>query len=170
MSKRRDIIIGIAAALVVVVAAAIWFVPGSGERAPDVTFTTLDGEEIRLADRAGKPTLITFWATTCATCVQEMPYLKAMYEELGPRGLEIVGVAMDYDPIRDVERLVEARELNYRIMHDSEGEIASAFGGVRLTPTTFLIGPRGDIIQRRLGLIDMERLHDRISGMLPAES
>ncbi|MCK8517173.1 TlpA family protein disulfide reductase [Methylonatrum kenyense] len=170
MSKRRDIFIGIAAIVVIAVAAAIWFVPGSGERAPDVTFTTLDGEEIRLSDRAGKPTLITFWATTCATCVQEMPYLKAMYEELGPRGLEIIGVAMDYDPIRDVERLVDARELNYRITHDSDGEIASAFGGVRLTPTTFLIGPRGDIVQRRLGLIDMERLHERVSGMLPAES
>ena len=170
MSKRRDIIIGVAAVIVIAVAGLIWFMPGSGERAPDVRFTTLDGEEIQLADRAGKPTLITFWATTCTTCIQEMPYLMAMYEELGPKGLEIIGVAMDYDPIRDVERLVEARELNYTISHDSDGEIARAFGGVRLTPTTFLIGPRGDIVQRRLGLIDMERLHDRISGMLPSDS
>lgn len=170
MLKRKDLVIGILALAIVAGAVLVWMAPWTGERAPDVTFVTLDGDEIRLAERRGKPTLVNFWATTCTTCIQEMPYLVELYEELAPHGFEIVGVAMEYDPPRQVEALVEARSLNYAIALDRDGSIARAFGQVRLTPTTFLVGPRGDIAHKRLGLLDMERLREQIIDMLPAEA
>lgn len=169
MVKRKDLIIGVLALMLLAAAAFVWLMPEQGERAPDVTYTTLDGKELAQADLEGRPTLVTFWATTCVSCVQEIPYLVELYEELNPRGFEIVAVAMEYDPPRQVEALVKARGLEYTIALDGDGSVARAFGDVRLTPTTFLINPRGQIVQRRLGLLDMDQLRSRIIDMLPPE-
>lgn len=169
MIKRKDLVIGVLALALVAGAAFVWLSPGQGERAPDITYTMLDGREVSQADLKGKPTLVTFWATTCVSCVQEIPHLVELYDELNPRGFEIVAVAMEYDPPRQVEALVQARKLNYPIALDQDGSAAKAFGDVRLTPTTFLINPQGHIVQRRIGLLDMDKLRSRIINMLPPE-
>lgn len=169
MTKRNDLIIGVLALSLIAGAAYIWLSPGQGEPAPQITYTLLDGREVPQAELAGKPTLVTFWATTCVTCVQEIPHLVDLYEELQPRGFEIVAVAMEYDPPQQVEKLVEMRGLNYPVALDQDGSAAEAFGDVRLTPTTFLINPQGRIVQRTLGLLDMDLVRSRIINMLPPE-
>lgn len=168
MTLKDGLIAGVGVALLAG-AALVWFAPWQGERAPDVRLTTLEGESLQLSELRGKPTIVTFWATTCVTCVQEIPHLADLYEELGPRGLEIIAVAMDYDPRSQVEAMVESRRMPYTIALDSDGSAARAFGDIRLTPTTVVISPTGEIIQRRLGMLDMERLRERLETMLPAE-
>ncbi|MEX0731078.1 MAG: TlpA disulfide reductase family protein [Aquisalimonadaceae bacterium] len=169
MTKRKHLIIGVLTLALMASAALAWLAPARGERGPDITYTTVNGGEITRADLAGRPTLVTFWATTCVSCVQEIPHLVELYEELNPRGLEIIAVAMEYDPPRRVEALVKARNLNYAVALDRDGRVAKAFGDVRLTPTTFLISPRGDIVLTRLGVLDMAQLRARIIDMLPPE-
>ena len=51
----------------------------SAPAAPDVSFTTLDGQTTRLSALRGKVVLVNFWATTCTTCVGEMPKLVDTY-------------------------------------------------------------------------------------------
>lgn len=168
MTLKDGLIAGIGVALLAG-AALVWFAPWEGERAPDVRLTTLEGESIQLSDLRGKPTVVTFWATTCVTCVQEIPHFAELYEELGPRGLEIIAIAMEYDPRKQVEAMVESRRMPYTIALDNDGSAARAFGEIRLTPTTVVISPSGEIVQRRLGMPDMERLRERLENMLPAD-
>lgn len=66
--------------------------------APESTFTLLNGSSLTTADLKGKVALINFWATSCTTCVAEMPVLSATYEKFRGRGYEIIAVAMKYDP------------------------------------------------------------------------
>lgn len=163
--RRKELFSALGAVAVIAIAALVWVAPWQGEPAPNVTFTTLDGERVELAELSG-PVLIAFWATTCPGCVAEIPHLKNLYQELGPQGLTVVGVAMSYDPPNQVAAMVADREINYPIALDADGSISQAFGDIRLTPTTVLIDPNGRIAWRRMGELDMDRVHSQIGNML----
>lgn len=147
----------------------LWLSPGGAMAAPDVTLRTLEGKTIDLRSLRGAPVILTFWATTCPTCVKEIPHLIELHRELGPRGLKVIGVAMAYDPPAQVRELAERREIPYTIALDHDGGAAAAFGHVRLTPTTFVIDPQGLIVQRRLGELDIEALKARLEAMIAEE-
>lgn len=164
--KLKEITIAAFALLLVAVLAFVWFTPSGLKQAPAISVTTLQGKAISLASLQGRPLLVTFWATTCPGCIKEMPHLVELYRELAPRGLEIIAIAMAYDPEDQVRTMVAQKELPYPVGIDKDGSAAEAFGGVSLTPSTFLIDPRGRIVQYKLGDMDMKALHNRILAML----
>ncbi|MFU8838000.1 MAG: peroxiredoxin family protein [Thiohalomonadaceae bacterium] len=145
----------------------LWLSPSGAKPAPDIQLSTLDGQQLNLANKRGRPVLVTFWATTCPGCIKEMPHLIDLYNDYSGRGLEIIGIAMSYDQEQAVRELVRLREVNYPIAHDVSGRAALAFGDIKLTPTTFLIAPNGRIVMHRLGEVDMDALRERIVPMLP---
>jgi peroxiredoxin len=162
--KRKGIVaLGLAAVLAAGVALFRMQAPA---QAPALTLYALDGRAVHLAELRGKPLLITFWATTCPACVKEIPHLSALYQELKPRGLEIIGIAMAYDPPHYVLRMTRQHRIPYPIVLDPLGEAAKAFGDVQLTPSSFLVSPQGRIIQRRLGAWDMEALRETLLTLL----
>ncbi|QQS55984.1 MAG: TlpA family protein disulfide reductase [Candidatus Competibacteraceae bacterium] len=140
--------------------------PASLREAPPLVGQTLDGRTLTLKQLRGKPVLVTFWATTCPSCVEEIPHLIELYRELNPKGLEIIGVAMAYDPPEQVRTMARQRQIPYPIVLDSEERIAREFDNVQLTPTSVLVSPEGRIVQYRLGLLDMSELRNTIAGML----
>lgn len=144
------------AILVVVAGVAIWQLPSAAKTAPDVTFTTLEGEQFTTQDLRGKVVLVKFWATSCVTCVAQMPDNIKNYNNLKERGYETVAVAMQYDPPNYVKNFAESRQLPFKVAIDATGDIARAFGDVKLTPTAFLIDKQGNIIRRYLGNYDKE--------------
>ncbi len=164
--KLRDKAITVFALILIAALGWVWFAPAGLQKAPDVRFSTLDGRSISLAELRGRPVLVTFWATTCTSCMKEMPHLISLYRELAPRGLEIIGVAMSYDPINDVIALSKNRQIPYPIAHDTHNKAALAFGDVRLTPTNILIAPDGRIVQQNIGEMDMIQARAKILAML----
>ena len=144
----------------------LWLTPSGLKQAPPLSVTTLQGKPISLASLQGRPVLVTFWATTCPGCIKEMPHLVELYQELAPKGLEIIGIAMEYDPEDQVRTMVAQKKIPYPIALDKDGGAAKAFGGVSLTPSSFLIDPKGRIVQYKLGEMDMNALHNRIVAML----
>jgi peroxiredoxin len=164
--KAKDIAIAGFAIALVGILAYVWFTPSGLKRVPELNITTLEGQPLSLKALRGRPVLVTFWATTCPGCVKEMPHLVELYNELGPQGLELVALAMSYDPEEQVREMVKLKQLPYTVALDSDGSAAKAFGDVKLTPTTFLIAPDGRIVQQKLGEMDMNALHKRITGML----
>ncbi|MEE4377158.1 MAG: TlpA disulfide reductase family protein [Candidatus Competibacteraceae bacterium] len=163
---RRRVILGAGLIGVLLIAGGAISVLMPAEVAPKLTVYTLDGRAIQLTSLQGKPVLVTFWATTCPACVQEIPHLTALYSELHPQGLEIVGIAMAYDPPNYVLQMVEHRRIPYPIALDPLGEAAQAFGDVRLTPTSFLISPQGRIVEQHVGAWDQAALRESIRSML----
>ncbi len=164
--KAKDIAIAGFAAGLIALFAYLWTSPSGLKQAPELTLTTLKGEEISLSGLRGRPVLVTFWATSCPGCLEEMPHLIELYHELHDQGLEIIGIAMSYDPPNHVVNLVERRAVPYPIALDLEERAALAFGDVRLTPSSFLIAPDGRIVQQKIGEMDMQRLRDTILGLL----
>ena len=127
--------------------------------APEVRYSTLSGERFSTSELRGKVVLVNFWATTCVTCVKEMPKLIETHKKFAPRGYETVAVAMSYDPPGQVAEFANSRGLPFKVALDVNGEIARGFGGVRVTPTSFVLDKRGRILRQFLGEPDWAAFH-----------
>ena len=153
--RNKALIIGVVAA----VALAVFYLLRSEVPAPRATFTTLTGKSLALADLKGKVVIVNFWATSCPGCIAEMPDLIRTHNSFQPRGVETVAVAMSYDPPAYVLSYTELNRLPFTIALDLKGEVARVFGDVKLTPTTFVIGKTGNIVQKTVGILDFPKLH-----------
>ena len=141
----------------------------SSQAAPESTFVLLDGSQKTTADFKGKVTLVNFWATSCVSCVAEMPKLIATHQKYTTQGYDTVAVAMSYDPPSYVVNYTETRQLPFKVAIDNTGVVAKAWGDVKLTPTTYLLNKRGEIVKRYVGEPDFAALHQLIEKLL-AES
>jgi peroxiredoxin len=139
---------------------------GSRDAAPESTFVLTSGAQTSTADFKGKVTLVNFWATTCVSCVKEMPSLVATYNKYQPQGFETVAVAMSYDPPAWVLNFAQTRQLPFKVALDNTGDIAKAWGDVKLTPTTYLVDRQGRIVKRYVGEPDFAALHQLIEKLL----
>lgn len=154
------------AALLLVVATAWMMLQSSNHPAPESTFVLLDGSKKSTADLKGQVTLVNFWATSCTTCVAEMPRLVATHEKYRSRGFQTLAVAMSYDPPSYVVNFTDTRKLPFQVAIDNTGAVAKAWGDVRLTPTTYLVNKRGEIVKRYVGEPDFAELHQLIESLL----
>jgi len=162
---RRTIIAGVAAAALAA-AAYVTLAPSAPARVPPVTLTTIQGEKLTAEDLRGKVVLVNFWATSCTTCVEEMPKLVETYRKHRDRGFETIAVAMRYDPPNYVLHYAAKSALPFKVALDPMGAAARAFGAVELTPTTFVIDRRGTIVKRYLGEPDFAELDALIEQKL----
>jgi peroxiredoxin len=163
---KRILIPGIAAVLVAI--GAYIFVGTGVTSAPESTFVLLDGSKINSASFKGKVTLVNFWATSCTTCVAEMPKVIATYDKYKTKGFDTVAVAMSYDPPAYVVNYAETRKLPFKVAIDNTGSVAKAWDEVKLTPTTYIVNKQGQIVKRYVGEPDFAELHQLIEKLLAA--
>ena len=158
----------IACALVLAAALGVYVSFTREVAAPQVTFIDLKGNKISTASLQGKVVMVNFWATSCVTCVKEMPQMVETYNKFKDAGMEFVAVAMSYDAPNYVVNFTETRKLPFTVALDSGGDIAKSFGDVTLTPTTFVINKQGKIIKRYVGEPDFAALHELLKKELAA--
>ena len=133
---------------------------------PLVQGPSLSGQVIDTQAMKGKPYLINFWATSCVTCVKEMPDLKALQDQFADQGFKVLAIAMAYDKPEFVERFAQERGLPFIFLHDQDGRWARAFGDVAVTPTTFLVDAQGQMLKRYVGQPDFKQLTSLVQGLL----
>lgn len=136
------------------------------DAAPDTTFVLLDGSQQSTAEMKGKVTLVNFWATSCTTCVAEMPEIAATYGKYKDKGYDTLAVAMQYDPPAYVVNFAQTRQLPFKVAIDNTGAVAKAWGDVKLTPTTYLVNKQGQIVKRYVGQPNFAELHKLIEKLL----
>jgi peroxiredoxin len=145
---------------------AAFFLLGKHVAAPDAAFTRLDGSAGHIGQLKGKVVLVNFWATSCVTCVKEMPQMIATHQKFSARGFETLAVSMRYDPPASVVHFTESRKLPFTVVIDNTGSVAQSFGDVTLTPTSVLINKRGEIVKRYVGQPDFAALHTLVEALL----
>ena len=134
--------------------------------APESTFVLLDGSRQTTADMKGKVTLVNFWATSCTTCVAEMPQIVSTYDKYKAKGYDTLAVAMQYDPPSYVVNFAETRKLPFKVAIDNTGKVAQAWGDVKLTPTTYIVNKQGQIVKKYVGAPNFDELHKLIEQLL----
>jgi peroxiredoxin len=165
-SRAKTRILG--AIAIVLIAIAAWFFMTTKKPAPDVTFHGITGEKITMQSLRGKVVMVNFWATSCTTCVKEMPEMVNTYNKYRDKGLEFVAVAMSYDPPNYVLNYAQTRNLPFKVALDTQGNVAQSFEEVKLTPTTYVIDKDGNIIKRYVGEPDFAALHQLLEKALAA--
>ncbi len=154
----------------IVVASALWHLHGADKQSPDVSLQIIDGRTIRLSALQGRPVVVTFWATTCDICIKKIPELKTLYQQFKPMGVELIAIAMSYDPPNRILSFSRNKTLPYPVALDIDGSLAAAFSNVDMTPTTFLIDARGKIVFDRRGDFEIDILERKILKMLKTET
>lgn len=118
--------------------------------APATRVTTLDGRTIDLADLKGRVVIVDFWATWCPPCREEIPHFKALYAKHQPN-LEILAVALDEGGPRVVAPFVKQQGIPYPVSDGHDQRLATAYGGIRGIPTTFVLDTQGRIYKKYVG-------------------
>jgi peroxiredoxin len=163
--KTKQILYAGVAVAVLLIGAGVYLGIGSSA-APASTFVLLDGSTRTTDNLKGRVTLVNFWATSCTTCVAEMPKIVATYNKYQARGYDTLAVAMSYDPPSYVVNYAQTRKLPFKVAIDNNGAVAKAWGDVQLTPTTFVVNKRGEIVKRYVGEPDFPELHRLIEKLL----
>jgi thiol-disulfide isomerase/thioredoxin len=117
------------------------------------------GELLALAEFRGKPLVVNFWATWCPPCVEEMPELSAFYDKYKPKGVQLLGIAVDSPS--NVREFLEERQFSYPLVvaGANGSELASRLGSrIDAFPYTVLIAPNGQVVQQKMGRIYEEEL------------
>jgi len=140
----------------------------SGSAAPEasVMIPNVDGSTVNIDQYKGKVVLVNFWATWCDPCKTEIPWLIEFNHKYGPKGLVILGVAMDDDGKKAVEPWVKAHRFDVKGQQDvmdypillGNDKIADKFGGILGLPTSMLYTRDGRKIKTIVGLINYEDL------------
>jgi peroxiredoxin len=124
------------------------------EKAPDFSLKDLRGGAVSLTSMRGKVVLLNFWATWCPPCVSEMPSLNKLYQELRPRGFEVVAVSLDKSA-DGVREYISKKGFKFLILIDESNTVSKRYK-VFSTPTTFLIDRKGNIVERFYGEYDWQ--------------
>ena len=139
---------------------------GGIKAAPAITLQTIDGQAIELEKLKGKPYLMVFWATDCPGCVKEIPHLVDLNQKLQGTGFRTIAVALPHDKEASIKAMRQLKGMQYDLVYDKTGEWGQAFGGIKVTPTSFLVNPEGKITRMQLGSFDFAELEQQIRSML----
>jgi thiol-disulfide isomerase/thioredoxin len=140
--------------------------PRPGDELPDV-----DGRTQSIAQWDGKLVLLNFWASWCAPCIEEMPLLDRIQARLGPRGLQVIGIAAD--AAAPTHAFLRQHPVGYPILVDDPEksrngrDVSAIYGNDRsVLPYSVLIGRDGHILAQRFGNFSEESLQQWLAPHL----
>ena len=136
--------------------------------APGFVLPQLGGGTLRLIDYRGRVVLLNFWATWCPPCRAEIPDLNRLQDELGPKGLEVIGVSLDEEGFDAVRPFAETHEVTYPLVVD-DGAVAAQYGSIQGLPTTLVIDRNGRIVRRVIGLFPVDEMQPLLEELLMRE-
>ena len=131
-----------------------------GDRAPDFSLADLNGEAVRLADYAGRPVIVNFWASWCVPCVEEFPILAEALDTHADIELAVIGIVYR-DRSEAARAFGEQLNATWPLVMDPGERVARAYG-VFGPPESWLIGPDGIVVSRHIGPFTAEELAEEL--------
>ena len=121
-----------------------------GVPAPNFTFPDLDGKMVSLDDYKGKVVLLNIWATWCPPCVDEMPSMEKLHQELKGEAFEILAVSIDASGAKDVLPFMKKYKLSFPALTDTRGAIKELYQTTGV-PESIIIDKDGIIVEKVIG-------------------
>ena len=121
-----------------------------GVRAPNFTLPDLNGKMVSLADYRGRVILLNIWATWCAPCVEEMPSMEKLHQELKNENFVILAASIDESGADVVRPFMKKHKLNFPALIDSAGILTRLYGTSGV-PESFIIDKQGRILEEIIG-------------------
>lgn len=152
-----------------------YLTPLKGKPAPAFVLEDLNGNKVSLASYKGKAVLINFWATWCAPCKIETPWIIELRNKYAAQGFEVLGVSADDlnrdDPkelAKDKMEIVQSAQklhINYPVLIDG-GSLDKPYGGLDELPESFFVNRKGVVVAAQLGLTSKDDIESNIKKAL----
>lgn len=149
--------------------------PLADKQAPAFTLKDTTGKKVSLADYKGKAVVLDFWATWCAPCKIEIPWLTQLHDQYASQGLEVLGISEDDLDLDDKAALLKQKQeiadsamklhINYPVLIDDK-EVSKPYGGIDALPTTFYVDRNGKVVAATIGLADRDEIEANIKKAL----
>lgn len=136
-----------------------------GKAAPAFLVTTLEGRPVSLVDYRGKALLVNFWATWCAACKLEMPWLAQLREKYVGQKFEIIGIVTDSATEEKIRQIAAKYGVEYRIARCNH-KTAQAYGGLPYLPESFYIDKYGKVVLTAADASSKEEIEANIRKLL----
>ena len=156
--------------------------PLVGKSAPAFTLSNLKGEKVSLSSYKGKAVQLNFWATWCAPCKIETPWLIELEKQYKPEGFEILGISFDDldkdDPKAlakdkaEISKAVDYLHISYPVLLDGDS-ISKPYGEPDVFPTSLFVDRDGKVVAATFGLTSKDDLENNIRkalGTAPADA
>jgi peroxiredoxin len=121
-----------------------------GHSAPNFTFPGLDGKIVSLADYRGQVVLVNIWATWCPPCVDEMPSMEKLHQELQGENFEILAISIDAVGTKAVAPFMKKYNLSFPALIDPDGTIKTLYH-ITGVPESFIIDRQGILVEKIVG-------------------
>ena len=131
----------------------------AGRRAPNFVLENLDGDFVELNEEIGEgPLLLTFWATWCKPCIEELTELNKLYNDYKDKGFKLLAISTDSErTVAKVKPYVKSKNYDFPVLYDTSGDVARIYYA-RAVPFTVLIDDKGAIVYSHLGYMRGDEL------------
>jgi peroxiredoxin len=131
--------------------------PARAEPAPDFTLRDINGANVALSQHKGKVVVMSFWATWCGPCKEEMPHLQAMYDAKKDAGLVVLSISTDdARSASKVKPYIQKMGYGFPVLLDKESAVIATHNPSKTVPFTVVVDRAGQV-------------HKRISGYNPGD-
>jgi peroxiredoxin len=162
-NRLTSLLVVVSLLFLLVVPTAVW--AGNTKMPPFALEDVRNGKIVDSSSFAGKVLLLTFFATWCPPCAEEVPVLKTLHKDLSGAGFSVVGLSVDQQGAPIVARFVEKKGINYPVLL-AETQTTMDFGGVYNIPVAFLINKSGNVVKKYLGFIQHGVLEKDVRSLL----
>ena len=124
--------------------------PRLGQPMADFSLPDLQGHTVSLSSLQGKVVFLNIWATWCQPCIDEMPTIQRLHDQLQPRGLEVLTVSLDPLGAQIVEPFLKQYGLSFPVLLDAKSHIQKLYGTTGV-PESFIIDKSGRLVEKVIG-------------------
>jgi thiol-disulfide isomerase/thioredoxin len=125
----------------------------------------VNGEKVNSSVFEGKTLLLTFFATWCPPCLEEVPTLIQLQNEYEGDNFSVIGLSVDQGGARAVKRLIEKKSINYPVFM-ADAQVMEDFGGVYGIPVAFLVNKKGNVVKKYTGYVPKSILEKDLEKIL----
>lgn len=124
-----------------------------------------DGGDVNSMAFEGKALFVTFFATWCPPCIQEVPHLIDLQEKYSEEGFSVIGLSVDQGGAKVVRRLIKRKSINYPVAM-ADARVMQEFGGIYGIPVAFLVNKNGNVVKKYTGYVPRSVLEKDLEKVL----
>lgn len=134
---------------------------------PNLTFKDLAGHQQKLAELRGTISVVSFWATWCAPCRDELPRLSRLAQQYSAQGVRFVAISIDEPKDHaKVAPYVAQQKLTMDVWLGGDTDMLARVGLGNIVPGTLILDQQGEIVGRIMGEAREEDVKSRIDWLL----